>query len=221
MGFFKRLFGVSTEPNSLGNKFRQKRMLFFREVINDLGRPLRILDVGGNEHFWVNAGFHEEPDVHITILNLKKTETNYPNFEGVAGDATNLSQYGDGSFDIAFSNSVIEHLYTRENQVKMAEEIVRVGKFHFVQTPNKYFIIEPHYLLPWFQFLPKGLQYFILTKTPLSRNRRWNKGHARQYVDEIRLISGMDYRKMFPKSKIWKEKFMGGAKSFIAHNFPA
>lgn len=216
---FNSIFGVSTEQDSLGNKFRQKRMVFFKESITGMNRPMKILDVGGNEHFWVNSGFHEEQDIDITILNLTKIETNYPNFRAVAGDATELSDFNDNEFDIAFSNSVIEHLYTKENQIKMANEMRRVGKYYFVQTPNKYFFMEPHYLIPYFQFLPKKWRLFILTKTKLSRNMKWDKNAAQQYLDEIRLISGNEYKKLFPAGNIWKEKFLGFSKSFIAHNF--
>jgi len=218
-GFLKSIFSVSTDSQSVGNQFRQKRMQFFNDLIDGLPRPLRILDVGGNEQFWVNAGYHEKKDIEITILNLDKCETHYDNFHGVSGDATALTAYKDNEFDIAFSNSVIEHLYSWDNQRKMASEIRRVGRFYYVQTPNKYFFIEPHYLLPYFQFLPSGLQYFILTKTRLSRNMKWNEKAARQYLDEIRLISQKEYRALFPDSEIWKEKFMGLNKSFVAHNF--
>ena len=66
------------------------------------------------------------------------------------GDATDLSPFKDKSFDIVHSNSVIEHLYNFENQKKMASEIMRVGQKHIVQTPNKYFFLEPH--LSYFPF---------------------------------------------------------------------
>ncbi len=215
----KSIFGTSANEESLGNRFRQGRMVFFNELISDLPRPLKILDVGGSQTFWVNAGYHTQADVEITILNLEKSSTDYEHFKSVAGDATNLSQFTENEFDIAFSNSVIEHLHTWENQIKMASEICRVGKKHFVQTPNKYFIIEPHYLLPFFQFLPKNLQYIILTKTPLSRMHRWHHDLARRYVDEILLISKDQMKKLFPQSKLWSEKIIGTSKSFVAHNF--
>jgi ubiquinone/menaquinone biosynthesis C-methylase UbiE len=217
--FFKKAFGVSTEQDSLGNKFRQKRMIFFKECLTRMQRPIKILDVGGNEDFWINSGFQHESDVKITILNLSKTKTNYPNLSSVSGDATDLSEYKDNEFDIAFSNSVIEHLYTKENQIKMANEMMRVGKKYFVQSPNKYFFMEPHYLIPYFQFFPKNLRLFILTKTKLSRNMKWERKAAQQYLDEIRLISGREYRGLFPGGNIWKEKFFCLSKSFIAHNF--
>jgi predicted SAM-dependent methyltransferase len=145
--------------------------------------------------------------------------TTYSNISSAQGDATNLLEYKDNEYDIVFSNSVIEHLYTLEAQKKMSEEVQRVGKKHFIQTPNKHFIIEAHYILPLFQYLPKKLQYPILTLTPLSRGRRWDKAFARQYVDEIRLLSLREMNALFPESQIYKEKFMGMTKSITAHNF--
>jgi hypothetical protein len=213
------LFGDSTKHNSLGNKFRQKRMLFFKDKISRLPKPIQILDVGGNEQFWRNSSLANDPNYEITILNLDEFEVNSNNMISVIGDATDLAQYTDKEFDVAFSNSVIEHLHNRENQQKMAREVQRVGRFHFIQVPNKYFFLEPHYLLPFFNFLPKSFQYFILTKTKLSRGRRWDKLFAKQYVNEIVLLSNSELQSIFPHSQIWKERFLGLSKSFVAHNF--
>jgi len=214
----KTIFSDSTNTDSIGNKFRQKRMIFFKEIINRLPKPLHILDVGGYEIFWENIGFQNSGEVKIVLLNLTKEETKSRNIKSVIGDATDLSVYKKNSFDIVFSNSVIEHLYTSENQKKMADEVMRVGKYHFIQTPNKYFFIEPHYILPYFQFVPKTFKYFILTKTKFSRMRYWEKDVAEQYIEEIRLLSLNKMKKLFPKSQIRKEKFLGMNKSFIAHN---
>ncbi len=68
-------------------------------------------------------------------------------------DGTQLP-FGDREFDIAFSNSVIEHV-PPELQAAFAAEVSRVADRYFVQTPNRYFPIEPHYQLPLFQFLPR------------------------------------------------------------------
>ena len=101
----------------------------------------------------------------------------------------------------------------------MAKETQRVGKYYFIQTPNKHFIIEPHFLLPFFQFLPKNLQYYILTKTKLSRGKKWNKKFAKNYINEIRLLSLNEMKELYPHSKFDFEKFIGLTKSFTAHNF--
>ncbi|MGL1255153.1 methyltransferase domain-containing protein, partial [Vibrio parahaemolyticus] len=85
------------------------------------------------------------------LLNLEKEEVTNPQFQSITGNATDLSGINDQQFDIVFSNSVIEHLYTWENQEKMAKEVLRVGKYHFIQTPNYWFPIEPHWVFPFFQ----------------------------------------------------------------------
>ncbi|SDN04809.1 Methyltransferase domain-containing protein [Daejeonella rubra] len=216
---FKDIFATSDDTQSLGNKFRNKRIADFRSKIESLTKPLNILDVGGLESFWVNGGFADDPDYNISILNLNEIPVHYSNFTSLIGDATFLHEFKDGEFDIVFSNSVIEHLYTKENQIKMASEICRVGKSYYVQTPNKHFFVEPHYLLPFFQYLPANLKYFILTKTPLSRRKKWNKAEAQQYIDEIRLLSLSEMKELFPEADFYMEEFYGMIKSFTAHNF--
>lgn len=213
------IFDSSDKPKSWGNRFRNRRFGFLKEKLDKLPKPVRILDIGGLESFWTNRGFGEDPDYQITILNLEKATTGCSNFSSLAGDATDLSAIGDKEYDVAFSNSVIEHLYTFENQMRMASEVQRVGKYHFIQTPNKYFPVEPHYVLPFFDLLPASSKYGILTKTKLSRLKKWSHQDARQYVDEIRLISYSEFKRLFPQSRMYKEMFMGLVKSFTAHNF--
>ncbi len=217
----KNAFIGSELPNSLGNRFRARRFNFIKQKFDLLQKPVKILDVGGTLSYWVNRNFDQQPGFDITILNLKTPEKTHPTIKYLVGNAIDLSQFKDQSFDVVFSNSLIEHLYTYENQQKMAKEVLRVGKYYFVQTPNKYFFIEPHYLLPFFQFLPKKLQVKILTQTKLSRLKKWKLERAQQYVDEIRLLSKSEMLALFNGSEIYTERFLGFSKSFSAHNFPA
>jgi hypothetical protein len=206
-------------PNSLASSFRSRRLNLFNGLVAGLSKPVKILDIGGTPEFWENAGF-DMADVEITLLNLTLVETDLPNVISIAGDATDLSDFADKSFDIAFSNSVIEHLFSFQNQQKMALEAQRVSKYHFIQTPNFWFPIEPHWVFPCFQFLPKIIRIFL--------TRNFNLGHlkqseswatARQQVEEIRLLSRHEMVKLFPESKIWEEKLLIFSKSFVAHNF--
>lgn len=216
---FNSIFDISENKNSLGNQFREKRFSFFLKKINKLRKPVSILDVGGKINFWENRGLAGNLNYNITIVNIEKETSKYSNINYEIGDATNLSHFNNKSFDIVHSNSVIEHLYNFENQKKMSSEIVRVGQKYIVQTPNKFFLIEPHYLLPFFQFIPNKLKYFILTKTKLSRLKKWDKKLAGQYIEEIRLLSLKEMKELFPSSKIYFEKFLGMNKSFTMHNF--
>jgi len=214
-------FSSSDHPQSLGHKFRAKRLqtfesLFFKNF--SLDKPVKILDVGGTAYFWKNSQLLIHPNIHITLLNLQLETTSHASLSSMQGDATDMKEFEDCQFDLVFSNSVIEHLYTFENQQKMAAEILRVGKTHFIQTPNLSFPIEAHYALFFAQYMPRSLVFFLLTKTKLSRFQKWDPVDAEQYLDEIRLLNEGEMRVLFPGSSILKEKVGGLTKSLTAHN---
>ncbi len=215
----KNLLQFSEKKGSLGDRFRAKRFLFFEKCISSLALPLNILDVGGTESFWLNRGYNNKPDINITLLNLSKTDVSWQNMKSIKGNATDLSEFDDNEFDIVFSNSVIEHLYNLDNQKKMRSECLRVGKYHFIQTPNKYFFIEPHFRLPFFNFLPKKLALKILTKTSLSLGKKWEPQEASEWLEEIRLLSKAEMHQLFINSSIYTEKFLIFDKSYTVHNF--
>jgi len=206
-------------PHYIGSKFRKKRFKFFEQKLDELARPVNILDIGGTVSFWVNEGYHKRIDVKITIINIRVEETGYPNIQVVQGDACDLSQFKEKQFDIAFSNSLIEHLFTRENQHKMAKEAMRVAKNYFIQTPNKYFPIEPHFKFPLFQFLPRWLQIFLQTKTSLINGVKYDREYAESVVEEIKLLSRTEMETLFPQGEVYVETFIGLPKSFVLHSF--
>ncbi|WP_106568953.1 class I SAM-dependent methyltransferase [Cecembia rubra] len=221
MSYVKAILAPSDNPDSFGFAMREKRFQIFEQLINRnfaSDKVIHVLDVGGTAYFWKDKNLVKEGKLKVTLLNLEKEIGVPKEMESIAGDATDLSMFEDGQFDLVFSNSVIEHLYTWENQQKMAKECVRVAKKYFIQTPNKHFFIEAHYAIPFIQYVPKKLTYKVLTKTKLSRLRKWKPQDAQQYLDEIRLINKKEMKRLFPKATIYKEKMMGMTKSFTAHN---
>jgi len=210
----------SNRKGSIGDQFRSRRFRFFQEFLNTCEGEIHILDVGGTENFWKNRNLEFNGKVKITLLNLSKENTSLPYVSSVAGDATKMTSFNARQFDIVFSNSVIEHLYSFENQAKMASECQRVGKHFFIQTPNKYFFMEPHYLLPYFQFVPKRIAHWVLTSTRLSRGYKWSPNQATQYLEEIRLLSLKEFHELFQNGQMFHEKFLWLSKSYTAHNFP-
>jgi 2-polyprenyl-3-methyl-5-hydroxy-6-metoxy-1,4-benzoquinol methylase len=214
-------FASSNNHKSLGHKFRAKRLqeferLFFSHFSGS--EKIEILDVGGAAYFWQTSALLSHPGVRITLLNFQLEETSHPSLRSVQGDATDMREFKNGTFDLVFSNSVIEHLYTFEKQQKMASEIMRVGKSYFIQTPNVYFPIEAHYALPFAQYYSKAFLHFILTKTKFSRLKKWNSAEASQYIAEIRLLNAKEMKALFPGASLLKEKVLGLTKSFTAHN---
>ena len=210
----------------MAHKFRMKRMNFFQKKFSETfseeikqNIPIKVLDVGGTWSFWESMHYKYLNSLSLTLLNLKKVEVpeKFTNIKSVAGDATNLSQYSDKEFDLVFSNSVIEHVGKEAQQKKMADEILRVGKHCYLQTPNKYFPIEPHFISPLFQFLPLKVRIFLLFHFALGWRKRKDvrtKEEAINDADSVDLLTLKRLRKFFPNAEIQKEKFFFLTKSF-------
>jgi SAM-dependent methyltransferase len=213
-----RRLADSRRPGALASRFRRRRFALFESLIAGLEPPIRILDVGGTPSFWENRGFVSRPNVSIVLVNLFAQETGHPSLRAFVGDAADLTGFPDRSFDVAFSNSVIEHLETFERQLRMASEIRRVAERYFVQTPNQRFPLEPHFLIPGFQFLPIRVRAALLRRFDLGhRPRQPDQAAAEATVREIRLMTGRELREAFPGGTLWRERFLGLTKSFVIH----
>jgi hypothetical protein len=207
----------NNDPRSLASEMRRRRLRWLVEFMKDLPEPIRILDVGGTAIFWRNNRDLLIRKHHITVLNLTASDSNSSEIAFVAGDARAMPQFGEGEFDLCFSNSVIEHVGAWDDQQAMAREVQRVAKHYFVQTPSRWFPIEPHFLVPGWQFLPTGLRAFLLTKFKIGwMDRQPTYEAARAEVEQIRLLTGREMHKLFPGATIQREKFCGLTKSFVA-----
>lgn len=131
----------------------------------------------------------------VVVVNLIPEDIEVPEgvrLEVMAADGRRLP-FESGSFDWVFSNAVIEHVGGWEDQRRFAGEIRRVAsRGYFVTTPNRYFPLEPHTLLPFYQFLPVRLQRRVAPYSP---------GYLRQY-EEINLLSSAQMRNLFPEAHI-------------------
>lgn len=217
----KNLFDP-TKQDSINQKFREKRFVFFRGLYDSIKSEseLKILDIGGTEVYWERMNFPGDENVSITLLNLEEVEIQNPKFNCVKGNACDLSEFADDEFDIVFSNSVIEHLYTFENQMKMADEVKRVGKNYFIQTPNRYFPIEPHWIFPLFQFFPFHLKVFLTQNFDIGNYKKTgSRNLAEQRCREVQLLSEKQMKLLFPDGKVYREKFFGLTKSITMFNF--
>lgn len=205
--------------HSLSSQFRNKRFVLFKELFDALPKPVKILDVGGRPDIWEREGFYKsELNCTITILNPEEIEINVPNICVSVGDARSMTQFSNEEFDIVFSNSVIEHVGGYDDQQKMANEIQRVGKQYFVQTPNKFFPVEPHFIFPLFQFFPSWLKILLIRNFSLgNRTKASSIAEARETVGSIDLLSKQKFSTLFPRSKIFEEKILGLTKSFVAY----
>ncbi len=228
-GFLKRLQNLADNriEGSMANNLRNKRIREFEKFIkanyeNKLisGEKIRIVDIGGSYQYWMNAGFSMNDKVEIMLLNLEPIQIpeGADNFHSVIGDATNLQGYEDHSFDIAYSNSCIEHVGKEREWNMMAREMERVADHIFLQTPNRYFPIEPHFLFPFFQFFPLPIKAFLVNHFQLGfwpKGSDWND--SIRLADGIKLLSRKNLKQLFPHATILDEKLLGMTKSFMVY----
>jgi SAM-dependent methyltransferase len=208
-------FGIYSIYRLLQPRFRQKRVRFFLDQLHP-GDATTILDVGGNVYDWEGVVPISSP---ITILNLAPTDSssNFPaRFSYQMGDGRSLP-FPDQSFDIVYANSVIEHLRTWEDQERFAREALRVGRCVFIQTPNRWFPVEPHFITFFIHYLPKRWQRLFLPK--LSFRGLFRSGdnvELQQLFEELRLLSFSEMQTLFPGCTVHRERLFGITKSLIA-----
>lgn len=205
-----------SDPDSLSHRMRARRFEQFAAAIAHLPKPIRVLDVGGTSAFWQQRGFANSDQLTIVTVNLVAEPQQFDNIEPTVGDATRLP-FEDGSFDVVFSNSVIEHLFDRDAQNRMSDEVRRVGHAFWVQTPNFWFPIEPHFLTPGWQWLPVRTRVAILQRRPVGQMGRTPEHEtAEALVREVRLLRRREMRQLFPDATLIAEHYMGLVKSWTA-----
>ena len=143
------------------------------------------------------------PHLNVTGVDLHDR----PEYPGrlVQADATERLPFADDEFDLAYANSVIEHIEPERRQA-FASEIRRVARGWWVQTPAMSFPIEPHSLLPGAHWLPM-----------LLRRPYWKLG-AGSNVDEIRLLPRRELEALFGRA--FRERLGPFTKSWISFRDP-
>jgi hypothetical protein len=214
--------GIDIDPASSTNRFRTARFKQFwttvETVLREKGR-CSILDIGGTVEYWKAQSAALPASVTVTIANISQQDEacGTTGFKSIVADACSMPEVGDNEFDIAHSNSVIEHVGLWQQMAKMAKEVRRVAVRHYVQTPNYWFPFEAHARFPLFQYLPEPWRIALL----LKRSRGfWPQGmdigDATMRCQSAILITHSQMQFLFPNSKIFHEKAFGLTKSLIA-----
>jgi SAM-dependent methyltransferase len=199
--------GIRRLAQPIHHRFRSGKSDIFLGLL-DRTNPGRLLDVGGGTgisgEFLRLYGVFES----VTIANLSPPDQGpayLSNVRIINADGRQLP-FADGAFEWVFSNAVIEHVGDWEDQRHFANEIRRVAsKGYFVTTPNRYFPIEPHALLPLYQFYPDRLKPLALRISP---------GYMKE-VENINLLTPKRLQRLFPEAQVRCVNF---ASSIIAYS---
>lgn len=209
---------------SIGSRLRIKRiqpLLRLIEKVSEKEGSVNLIDIGGTYQYWkiVPDSFLEKNRVSITIANLPGTESYQASgaFQFAPVDGRDLSRFDDNQFHIAHSNSVVEHVGDWESMVKFSNELKRVARKYFVQTPNYWFPIEPHCMTPLFHWLPKPLRVELVRKFNLGH---WKKSSsvidAVSVVESARLLDKTMFAALFDDADVLGERFLFLTKSWVA-----
>ncbi len=210
-------------PHSKSNIFRQRRVEMLNTLISQTlatKELCNIIDVGGTAAFWMT--WDELVDwerVSVTCVNINEQQSSEqnPRVNVHYGNACDLSDIADLSFDVAFSNSVIEHVGQWADMEAMAKEIRRVASRYLVQTPYYWFPIEPHARTPFLHWLPEPIAYRIVMNFECGF---WSKaktvGDALRTIQSAKLIDWRQMSALFPDAHLKPERFVGLTKSMIA-----
>lgn len=218
-----RWFSNYDNRNSMGSRLRVKRIAslpdMIRQVFARQGR-VSIIDLGGRKNYWniLPRDFLVEHKVSITIVNLPGdiTPEDHGPFSFAEADCCDLSCFDEDSFDIAHSNSVIEHVGDWVRMFQFATELDRVSQRYFVQTPNFWFPVEPHFMTPFFHWLPISMRIWLVQRFQLGhRPRAASIDEAVRRVESVRLLNRKMYQALFPDAEILTERILGLPRSLI------
>jgi SAM-dependent methyltransferase len=194
-------------------RFRKGRIQFFCSAFPP-SACRTVLDVGGTAQIWdMLDGSYE-----VTLLNTDSKELAAGCYQCVIGDGRSL-QFSNNSFDVAFSNSVIEHVGNWEDMQRFASELRRVGKSFYCQTPNKWFPIEPHLGTVFLHWWPQILNLFFVTRyfTLWGLMNKPTRKQVEESLANIRLLTHRDLQQLFPGATIVAERFLLLSKSYVTH----
>jgi hypothetical protein len=187
------------------------------EVLTEKGF-CHILDVGGTAEYWASLG--KELDwtkIKVVMVNLTSTATGLSGLESIIGDARQLHQFPDSSFDFVHSNSVIEHVGRWGDMALMAAEVRRLAPRYFVQTPYFWFPVEPHARFPFLHWMPESWRYRILMRRACGFwKRQPDLGHSVLAIQSACLLDLRQMRYLFPDAKVIIERVFGVPKSLMA-----
>jgi hypothetical protein len=214
MGVLKSITSALVDPDnpkSLSTRARARRWNVFQATFPGL-EEMEVLDLGGTVNYWCRQTTHPR---HVTIVNLAPQDADgSPWMSTHQRDACTVDDLG--SFDLVVSNSVIEHVGGHMQRQKLADVVHKSAPHHWIQTPYRYFPIEPHWLAPGMQFLPVSVRAQMTRKWPLGHYRDIESADVVAEVMMVELLGMTEMEHYFPHSIIWRERVAGLTKSLVA-----
>src|SRR5262249_15022126 len=143
---------------------RERKLRLFLDLYRP-GPETTVVDVGvtdapfgdgSTDNFFEALYPWPERITAVGHTELDRFASAFPRVRVVRADGRELP-FADAEFDLGFTNAVVEHVGGgRTGQRQFVDELCRVARRVFVATPNRWFPLDPHTLLPFVHSLPPG-----------------------------------------------------------------
>ena len=124
---------------------------------------MTVLDLGGTKESWDLAPARP---ARLLIVNHPDAVADHKR-NTYLGERVRSQSLAGEQFD-RYSNSVIEHVGGHYRRQQFADTVERLGEHHWIQTPYRYFPVEPHYLFPGLQFFPVSARAQVTRWWPMG-----------------------------------------------------
>ncbi len=200
-------------PRSLAGRSRERRWQALQERFPAVS-SMRVLDLGGWLSSWRSVSGRP---AQVVSLNLNE-QAEEPDSWGraVVGDACSPPEWlMREPFDLVYSNSLIEHVGGHDRCTALAGVVHAAAPHHWVQTPYRYFPVEPHWLCPGLQFLPVAAREKVAAAWPLGFMSSTDASSVEDVLS-VSLLSITELKHYFPRSDVIRDQWMGLTKSIVA-----
>lgn len=118
-----------------------------------------ILDIGTGSGY--NPNFLSKNANSVVSVDLKDERIIKEGYDFIMVKDENLP-FQDKKFDVVVSNQVIEHTKNQSLHISEISRVVKNGGLVYLATPNRYWVIEPHFHLPFLSWFPNKVSSFYL-----------------------------------------------------------
>lgn len=202
MAKLHEIYGVE-QSKFFFSKLYKARLKIFNKIKVHCKKKYKIIDIGTapvlsrHENFFLNHYKYKNNITCFSNQNLSILKKKFANLKTIQGDGRD-TKLPSNSFDLVISNATLEHVGNFKKQCKFINELYRIAKKKcIIVTPNRYYPIDTHTMIPFIHWLPKQIHRKIL---------KFLKYNFLSKEKNLNLISAKDLKKICKLNNIYNYK---------------